>query len=282
MFAKEVQWIQREVAVGLKKIAIVHLALAGFKEVDMRDFDIRMASSSAIDELYRIETWQSRANVIEALRATEYFTKQWILKRFTDMTDEEIDELDEEVSSQQTAAPGMDAGGMGGMGGMPPLPGGEELPPGEPIPLDMGGMGEPPPDMGGMPGLPEDYDANLEKQVLLEYQRYQDTVSQPAITEENPHMGRSLYDNTNHQNIHEYASGYSNMLNTCELDGLSTVAKDGEEEVLVESIVEESEAAQAKYRARILLTENIESKEDGGDEVITADDLPSRMASQWV
>ncbi|MHA2065845.1 MAG: portal protein [Candidatus Thorarchaeota archaeon] len=280
VFAKEVQWIQREVAIGLKKIAIVHLALAGFKEIDMRDFDIRMASSSAIDELYRIETWQSRANVIESLRATEYFTKKWILKRFTDMTDEEIEEEDEAIQEQQAAMPAMPGGDMMG-GGMPPPPGGgpEELPPGEPVPLDVGMGGPPPP---GAPPLPEDYDVDLEQQVLLEYQRYQNTENQSVVREEKPHMSPSLYDNFNITNIHEYASGYDNMLNTCELDGLSTITEDGEEEVLVESIIEDAEAVQAKYRARILLTENMEAEENDDDEVVTIDDLPSRMASQWI
>jgi len=287
VFAKEVQWIQREVAIGLKKIAIVHLALAGFQESDMRDFDIHMASSSAIDELYRIETWQSRANVIESLRATEYFPKKWILRRFTDMTDDEIEEMDEEMEKTQQAMPGMeDPMGGGGMGGgMPPPMGGEEeaLPPGEPVPLDLGG-----PPMGGMPGempggMPEDYNSGLEKQVLLEYARYEQEAKVPkVIREEKPHRSRGLYDNFNSSNIHEYVSGYNSLLNNCELDGLGNTGGDDDSDVLVESIIEEDERVQAKARARILLTENMEMDTNDSDEEVTIDDLPSRMAAGWV
>jgi hypothetical protein len=111
-FAKSVQWIQREAVVGLKKLVLVHLALRGCGIEEMRTFDLAMTSASAIDELYRIETWNTRADVIKNLQETKLFPDQWILERFAgEMTNDEIrqmqrakDERDElEASSAPTA-----------------------------------------------------------------------------------------------------------------------------------------------------------------------------------
>lgn len=280
-FAKEVQWIQREVAIGLKKIAIVHLALAGFKEDDLRHFDIHMTASSAIDELYRIETWQSRANVIDALRATEMFPKKWILKRFTDMTEDEIDEMEDELKKTQNTIPGMDLGLPGGRAGLPmqgpgglePPPGPEEsLPPGEPVPLDIGGQpGEAAEE--GPPGalaVPEDYNVDLEKAVLLEMEHQTSKV----MAEEGIYSTYNHYATTHAESVIRLNSGYSHMLNTCELDGLATLNENKEEQPLIESYLDKKEIEEAKSNAKLLLTEG--EPEIVINEEITHSDLPSR------
>lgn len=106
-FAKAVQWIQREAITGLKKIAIIHLALRGFSAEEIRSFDLYMTASSAIDELYRIETWASRADVIDSLKGTGLFPDKWILQRFSNMTDDEIEQMQleaDENKQKETAA----------------------------------------------------------------------------------------------------------------------------------------------------------------------------------
>ncbi|MHA1838777.1 MAG: portal protein, partial [Candidatus Ranarchaeia archaeon] len=271
-------WIQQEIAVGLKKIAMVHLALAGFKEDEIRNFDIRMTASSAIDELYRIETWQSRANVIESLRATEMFPKKWILKRFTDMTDDEIDDMDDDMKEAQAEMPmmGMDAGMA-----PPPGPGAEALPPGEPMPMD--GM---PPDMGmdmgmGAPPMPEGYDEDQEQEVLLEYKRSQESIEPPKEKEyfETP----SLYETNYSKSLNETVgirSGWDNLLIHNELDGLYNLIKDDQgkkvENVLIQSIIADDVRDAAKQRTKILLTEGEEQEEDDSSDEITPNDLPTR------
>jgi hypothetical protein len=114
-FAKAVQWIQREISLGLKKVAIVHMALKGYPIEDMKNFDIYMTAASAIDELYRIETWNSRAEIIDRLMGIGTFTPDWVLKKFTDMSDDEIREQQQEVAEKGPAA-----GGLGELGGAPP------------------------------------------------------------------------------------------------------------------------------------------------------------------
>lgn len=115
-FAKAVQFVQQEVCIGLKKIALVHLALKGFDIKDMGQFDITMTASSAIDELYRIETWNSRAGVIATLRETNLFTDDWILSRFTDMTEDEVEQL-KETKKKEAAPAGAEDSDEGELGG---------------------------------------------------------------------------------------------------------------------------------------------------------------------
>jgi hypothetical protein len=144
-FAKAVQFVQRELIMGLKKIALVHLALKGFSKEDMDSFDLTMTSSSAIDELYRIETWNSRANVISTLKDTGLFPDEWILSRFTDLTKDEIEEMQEELEKKAPVEEGEGGDDLGG---------------------DLGG-----PDLG-LPGL--ESVQNLESKVINEFQRFKE------------------------------------------------------------------------------------------------------------
>lgn len=287
-FAKSVQWIQREVAIGLKKVAIVHLALNGYSAQDIREFDIHMTASSAIDELYRIEVWQSRANVIDALRATEMFPKRWILKRFTDMTDDEIDELDEQMSQQAQNA--MPAGGMP-MGGMPMgggLPGGAPLPPGEPVPLGVGaedglgpdgagmelggddmGAGAPPGAPAPGPMMPEGYDVEAELRLLAEMKQCSKTMIEEA--------DRTLALFTSSRA--PMNSGFENLLNNCELDGLSSQSltqADAYKADLVKPLMDENVRNRAISDTKMLLVEGTSTINLSELEDITDNDLPSR------
>jgi hypothetical protein len=152
-FAKAVQWIQREIANGLKKVAIVHLAMRGYSAEEIADFDLSLTASSAIDELYRIETWSSRAGVIGALKETGLFPDEWILERFTDMTSDEITQMRELAAEQQPAEEG-----------------------------EEGAM----PDIGELPGLGESqYNHALEQQVLSEYRKSKKTIIKPQVPREN-------------------------------------------------------------------------------------------------
>jgi hypothetical protein len=90
-FAKAVQWVQDQVIVGFKKIVLVHLALRGYSIDDMKNFELGMTSASAIDELYRIETWASRVDVMGGLKDLGMFPDSWIAQTFTDLTKDELE-----------------------------------------------------------------------------------------------------------------------------------------------------------------------------------------------
>lgn len=130
-FAKAVQWVQREMATALKKVAIIHLALRGYPVEDMKGFDIALSATSAMEDLYRIETWQTRVGVMADLKDLGWFPKEWIVTHFTDLSPDEIEELKDMETTESQGGPG---GGS---------PGGLDLPPEE------GAEGE-----EGMEGIP--------------------------------------------------------------------------------------------------------------------------------
>ena len=249
-FAKAIQWVQREMIYGLKKLVIVHLALAGFRIDDIKRFNLSMTSASAIDELYRIETWKSRADIIGALKDTGLFPPEWILSHFTNMTDEEIDDMQKLMKLKATgstdpgagAPPGMpapdmgalppppDAGGTpppGGPPGMPPPPGGE-MPGGMPGMPPGGAPGAPP------PGMPEDI-AKLEKELITElssHPEYKNLLHEVILKQ---------YEGNVRRKIQEDNSNVEFYVNSNELNALTT-SDNGKDVILVEDSIPQKES----------------------------------------
>lgn len=128
-FAKNITWVQQVMAVGFSKIALVHLALKGYSRDEMNSFWISLMVNSAMEELYRIETWQTRANIMADLRDIGWFPKEWILSHFTDLSPDEIQQmmLKGNADMGDDAAPEMGGGGGGGdLGGGDLFGGGDE------------------------------------------------------------------------------------------------------------------------------------------------------------
>jgi hypothetical protein len=254
-FAKAMQWIQREIATGLKKIAIVHLALRGFSADDIRGFDLHMTASSAIDELYRVETWAARADVIDALKNTGMFPDEWILQRFTDMTLDEIYQMKDaarDFEAKEAAAE---------LGGGPAAPEGEEA-------EGEGGLEAPPPpasaedEISDMPL--EGYDNNLEKQVISEAKRQLSNKSHvPDI------LKRFEVVKESHDNYFDY------FLNHGELDHLGVREDDKTPgEPLIKRIIAEDVWRDAKKDMEQLLKFGQQKALITEDTEITEDDLP--------
>lgn len=257
-FAKAMQWIQREIAIGLKKVAIVHLALRGFSADDIRSFDLHMTASSAIDELYRVETWAARADVIDALKNTGLFPDEWILQRFTDMTLDEIYQMKDaarDFAAHEAAAE---------LEGGPTPTGGEESKDEE------GGLGAPleaePSPAEEIESMPlEGYNADLEKQVIFEAKRQ---LSQSSFIPESMKKYQVIKESCE--------SNFDYLLNNGELDnlGIREGDKDNPSEPLVKRVLSEDICSQARKdmesfiklgQQQVLITEDTE---------ITEADLP--------
>jgi|10_taG_2_1085330.scaffolds.fasta_scaffold00044_65 hypothetical protein len=282
-FAKAVQWVQREVSTGLTKIAIIHLALRGYSVEDLKGFEIALTATSAMEELYRIETWQTRVGVMADLKDLGWFPKEWIVTHFTDLSPDEIEEL-KEIEVEESAG-GPTGGGPGGLDvepdmadeGLEGLEGeGEEAPEDEIVPE------EPSP----IPGL-EGYDYAAEKRLLLELRKQGKTTEAMAIVKRwAQRMGRP--DSTDDR---EFASGFEFLLEHNELDGLSSSNSanpaesngDGKSKIhnpnkdtglLVEWSVDEDERDQAITEVFNVITAGETINGDGDQEEITESDLP--------
>jgi hypothetical protein len=227
-FAKSVQWVQREGVNGLTKVAIVHLALRGYSVEDMKGFELAFTANSALEELYRIETWQTRASVMNDLKDLGWFPKEWIVTHFTDLSPDEIQEL-KEVESEEAAGGGggMGGGGGGGLdfglgapegaeGGMPPE-GGMEGAEGDMPGLDADAGA--PPDAGVEPSVtPEGYDLGAEKRLITEINRQRVMKARKVLLER--WAGR-LKKDVYKDDEPSYDNGFDSIVNSKELDGLT-------------------------------------------------------------
>jgi hypothetical protein len=126
-FAKNIGWVQQVMAVGLTKVALVHLALQGFNKDEMESFWVSMSVNSATEELYRIETWQTRVNIMADMRDLGWFPKEWIISKFTDLSPDEIEQMMMAGDSKAADAPELGGGGGGGGGDLFGGGGGEDL-----------------------------------------------------------------------------------------------------------------------------------------------------------
>jgi hypothetical protein len=280
-FAKAVQWIQREVASGLTKVAIVHLALRGYGVDDLKGFDIALTATSAMEELYRIETWQTRVGVMAELKELGWFPKEWIVTRFTDLSPDEIEELKdmEEVEAAGGAGGGGPAGalGIGGeeLGGEE----GEELGGEEGEELgDEGGLGE---ELGENEesAIVDGFDYEAEKRLLAEMRKQNKTKeAMKLVNKWSERLGKDTSPNN------KITNSYDHMLETKELDGLTKDRppeglngsqhdpNDGDG-ILVEWSTDKEERNSAINEVRTVLTG--ESMNDTtGSADITEDDIP--------
>lgn len=286
-FAKAVQWIQREAATGLTKIALVHLALRGYSVDDLKGFSIALTATSAMEELYRIETWQTRAGVMSDLNDLGWFPKEWIVTHFTDLAPDEIEELKE---MEQVESEGGPSGGMpGGLDLEGPGPefdvGEEEGEAGEEGEAELDLEPEEAGEGIGMEGL----DTESQRRLLNEI-RSQDGRKDVRRLVENwaQKLGKPLA----REDV-EYNSGYTYMIESKELDGLSRTSPDEEggnlivgslevhdpnqdgDNLLVEWSVDEATRSEVIKETYEILTDSQDGGlyEDDGDDEITDDDV---------
>ncbi len=294
-FAKAVQWVQREGVNGLTKVAIVHLALRGYKVDDLKNFEIAFTSNSALEELYRIETWQTRVSVMNDLKDLGWFPKEWIVTHFTDLSPDEIQEIRElQDVEDEGSGGGGGGGGGGGLGGLfggdvggDDLGGGMESDLGdaglEGLEAESGGEGE-----GGPPealkspggGMPEGYDTAADKRLIAE-------MKLQKINSKRKKILKNLAERTGKEfikDIPDLDSGFNNLFNNNEFDGLTRASykNDGlsiydpnvdKSNLIFEWSVDSVDREKALAENYELLVENFQG-EELLDNVVNNQDLP--------
>ncbi len=256
-FAKAVQWIQREVSTCLTKVAIVHLALRGYSTDDLKNFSLSLTATSAMEELYRIETWQTRVSVMGDLKDLGWFPKEWIVTHFTDLSPDEIEEI-KQLSTEEEEGAGGSAGGLGGglgdlggglgdlggdLGGAPE--GGEAG--GEALGDLFGGGGEAPAGEagGGLPPMENlsGYDIEAERRLIMEAKKLERSKKVMEILENWQRKKEDIN------------SCFDNYLASNELDGLTRASK--ESITISEGVVEIDETDEYIFKSNIPISERL-------------------------
>jgi hypothetical protein len=254
---------------------------------DLKGFSIALTATSAMEELYRIETWQTRVGVMADLKDLGWFPKEWIVTHFTDLTPDEIEELKEMEQVESEGGPG---GGM---------PGGLDVGGGGPEVTDTGDL-DTGLDTGGEAGAEatggeeddteaaldlglEGFDREAERRLLLEMRIQNNrSAARRLVAGWAEKLGKPM----TRENI-EHASGYTHFMESKELDGLSRSAPDvekhgvniaddlrvydpnqeNEESLLVEWSVDE------KTRSEVIKETYTLLMADQPDEVVATDEI---------
>ena len=122
-FARTVERIQRHIVKGLDKIAIVALALKGYKNEELQNFRIELTPPSNIAEMLEIETLNSKINLISSILSIEgLLSKQWIYKKILNFSDREIEEIKTQLQLEYTSPLQQLISGGGAPAPMPTAP----------------------------------------------------------------------------------------------------------------------------------------------------------------
>jgi hypothetical protein len=162
-FSRSVQIVQRTIISELNKLAIIHLFAHGFTGEDLINFTLKLSNPSSVAQQQKLELFKSKFE-IAALAPEGLLSKEYILKNIIELTDEEINDIQNGLIDDKEFAAKLEAAGAA-MGGAPGAEGGDMG-----VGGDMGGggdMGAPPPDAGGGEAPPPENAGKQNKDGLI-------------------------------------------------------------------------------------------------------------------
>jgi len=100
-FARTIERIQRITLSELTKIAIVHLYSQGYTDADLTNFELELTNPSTIYEQEKIELWNNKTSLAEAMINNGILSTEWIYKSVFNFSDEEINDVREQILDDQ-------------------------------------------------------------------------------------------------------------------------------------------------------------------------------------
>lgn len=143
-FSRTITMIQRTIISELNKLAMVHLAVAGYSEQDLVNFSLRLSNPSSVAQQQKLELIRSKFEIMGA--APEgLLSRDWLRTNVMGLTPEEILQVEKEILDDSASAAAREAAQLGGgstdegldlgggLEGLPgSAPGGAESAPGAP------------------------------------------------------------------------------------------------------------------------------------------------------
>lgn len=128
-FARTINRIQRHIEIGLEQIAKRHLQIKGFPEHVISKVRIELPDGSDISIKRKLDIDQLKAMVVQAVIQLNLFSRKQIYKEYYDMTDAEIERMENELEQDMEAQAMLQSQYGAPMGGGVPM--GEQGAPGE-------------------------------------------------------------------------------------------------------------------------------------------------------
>ena len=132
-FSRTISMIQRTIISELNKLAMVHLAVAGYSDEDLVNFSLRLSNPSSVAQQQKLELIRSKFEIM-GTSPEGLLSRDWLRLNVMGMTPEEIVQVEKEILDDAQGAAAREAASLGGAGegeadeglAMPgaPLPGG--------------------------------------------------------------------------------------------------------------------------------------------------------------
>tara|TARA_R110002074_G_scaffold19670_3_gene62444 strand:- start:726 stop:2603 length:1878 start_codon:yes stop_codon:yes gene_type:complete len=117
-FSRVIGRVQQQIEIGLEQIAKRHLALLGFPASMIKELKIQLPDPSDVFTKRKMEIDEQKARVVQAVVGLGIFPKSTIYKEFYDMTDQQIQEMEEELKREKEEAAADEAAAQEAAGGV--------------------------------------------------------------------------------------------------------------------------------------------------------------------
>ncbi len=103
-FARTIGRIQRIIVSELTKIAIVHLYVQGYQDASLVDFELELSNPSTIFEQEKLEIWSNKVSLASDMIEAKMFSKNWIYNQIFNLSEDEVERVQNEVIKDQKEA----------------------------------------------------------------------------------------------------------------------------------------------------------------------------------
>lgn len=117
-FSRTIAAIQKVVIAELNKCAIIHLYANGFTDEDLINFTIRLSNPSTVAQQQKLEIWRAKFDIAGTM-PEGMGSRRFAYKNVWSLTDDEIEEIEEDRWREKAVDVALEAVGEGGdeMGG---------------------------------------------------------------------------------------------------------------------------------------------------------------------
>lgn len=88
-FGRTIERIQKIIVSELYKIAIIHLYIQGFEDVEIADFSLSLTAPSTLYDKEKIELWTSKTTLAGDMIDKKLFSRNWIYENVFKMTEDD-------------------------------------------------------------------------------------------------------------------------------------------------------------------------------------------------
>lgn len=100
-FARTIERIQNVVTSELKKIAIIHLYIQGYRNEELASFDLKLNNPSIVYKRQEVDLMNEQMSLVSNLLDSKMFSRRWVYENIFKLTKSEYSDIEKEVLEDQ-------------------------------------------------------------------------------------------------------------------------------------------------------------------------------------